>query len=863
MTPFVLLKTADSVILPLDVGENIIKLTGENGYGDNIETKTYTFTVTRKNNYNIDSITADGMTIAEILRKTGLKITGYVDRGVSEYTATFKAEDSSATVTVSQNGETVTGTGEATATLDAAVMNESESTNPVSVKIADEDGSITYTFNVRQHNGYGPNRTYAVCPAPGQFINESWSGWDGPVYAAGGMSLGTFGGYVIYQFDDPVENSDSNPYGVDFMVNGNNFTGWSEPAGIMVAQDKDGDGKPDTDGNGNELWYPLAGSEHYEESTVWDYEVTYTNTNTDFFPNYGENIPWSDNFGNSGVVYANGYHSQCYYPNPVNYNFEGNATPVDPESITLAGVKLAQDQALFGYAETSFSNGDGNTSGSNPYEADEGNGKGCMDISWAVDKQGNPVDLDEISFIKIYTAVLIDEGAVGELSPEITSVIRADSGEETVGRTSELTSVTLSDGTESMDVPMDGFVKMGDGQYAATVNVGDLQNFTIKAESPNGGYMFINNERASSGVESQRSFNIENEGDPTLVRIMAQYGKKEPVIYLLRLVNDTTNVEFAKLSALLIHTGYSPTDDTVLLKNEGDAYDTTLVFDTDTKNYTLAEQTDGVTQLRFRALAAEDGATVTLYYGDGESKDITWTSGSSKWANCLTAGQNDLSIVVMPADGSDKLPTVYNLTINCIPTLSELSAASGDVKLYLDEEFDSQTTEYSLTVPQSAETVDIDATPVSDAYAITYNGSDSSTVDISSADKVDIVLTGGSDGNALSTTYTLNLTKVAQLDFEVNATPNDAIVKVYDQTGAIVRANSDGSFSGMFGAYDYIYTVSKYGYVAQSGSVPQTGGTIEVMLNSAADDGLEDVGAYWGNFAAAMITWRSRMFSCL
>ena len=135
--------------------------------------------------------------------------------------------------------------------------------------------------------------------------------------------------------------------------------------------------------------------------------------------------------------------------------------------------------------------------------------------------------------------------------------------------------------------------------------------------------------------------------------------------YTVTLLAQDTQTE-AKLSALLIHTGYSPTDDTVLLKNEGDAYDTTLVFDTDTKNYTLAEQTDGVTQLRFRALAAEDGATVTLYYGDGESKDITWTSGSSKWANCLTAGQNDLSIVVMPPDGSDKLPTVYNLTINCI-----------------------------------------------------------------------------------------------------------------------------------------------------------------------------------------------------
>ena len=58
-------------------------------------------------------------------------------------------------------------------------------------------------------------------PAPGQFINTS--PWGFPAAASsivgdvnGSMCLGSFGGYVIFRFDEPVENHPDNPYGVDF-----------------------------------------------------------------------------------------------------------------------------------------------------------------------------------------------------------------------------------------------------------------------------------------------------------------------------------------------------------------------------------------------------------------------------------------------------------------------------------------------------------------------------------------------------------------------------------------------------------------------------------------------------------------------
>ena len=320
--------------------------------------------------------------------------------------------------------------------------------------------------------------------------------------------------------------------------------------------------------------------------------------------------------------------------------------------------------------------------------------------------------------------------------------------------------------------------------------------------------------------------------------------------YTVTLTAEAPTPEYAKLSKLLVFNGTSPSKTNVLLMNTDDLYGAPLVFDPAALSYTLATQTDSTTQLRFRAIPEDEGDTVTIHYYGGGTKDITWNGNynSYQWANCLTAGRNVFTIVVTPAAGSDKMPTTYTFTIDCVPTLNALCIGNGSTQYYLDKTFNATTTEYTVTVPSSATTVNVNATPTSGTYAMTYNGNASSTVDISSADKIDIVVTCGAGENALENTYTINLAKVAQLDFKVSTTPLDAVVKVYDQTGSEVAANGDGSYSGLFGTYDYTYTVTKYGYVAQSGTVPKTGGALTVTLTAAADDGLLDVGAYWKNF---------------
>lgn len=91
------------------------------------------------------------------------------------------------------------------------------------------------------------------------------------------VTLGSFGGSIVYEFEEPIQNSDQNPYGIDFIVYGNvqksetgeSYSSGMEPAAVMVSQD------------GN-TWYELAGSDYYERTTQHNISMTYTNPDTTF-----------------------------------------------------------------------------------------------------------------------------------------------------------------------------------------------------------------------------------------------------------------------------------------------------------------------------------------------------------------------------------------------------------------------------------------------------------------------------------------------------------------------------------------------------------------------------------------------------
>ncbi|WP_185153824.1 T9SS type A sorting domain-containing protein [Dysgonomonas sp. 520] len=277
-------------------------------------------------------------------------------------------------------------------------------------------------------------KVYDFAPAPGQFVNKL------PEYEEGDtktdmirkaeeciknenkvpISLGAYGGYVIFGFDHPVANVKGE---YDFKIWGNAFAsatnpneektrfgGNCEPGIVMVSYDANGNGLPDDE------WYELAGSEYNKPETIKNYRLTYHKPDENKvkepmpgspYINDITYIKWESNQGDNGYVYRNTFHQQSYYPQWT----EG-------ESLTFEGTKLADnyvDESGNGsyYVQYAYDWGYAD----NFPNADERSG---FNIEWAVDASGNPVNLPSIHFVKVYTGVNQYCGWLGETSTEIS-----------------------------------------------------------------------------------------------------------------------------------------------------------------------------------------------------------------------------------------------------------------------------------------------------------------------------------------------------------------------------------------------------------------------------------------------------------
>lgn len=287
---------------------------------------------------------------------------------------------------------------------------------------------------VRQEEvAYSPyiTRVHEYRPAPGQFVNELPEYSEGDTeesmrqkaedclaYNAGTMvTLGGYGGYIVVGFDHTIVNR---PGEYDFKVLGNAFYstgaaggsgGSSEPGIVMVSADVNGNGIPD------DAWYELAGSEYQKPSTIKNYEITYYRPDEAKIPVPGTDpsitdstyVRWTDNQGGTGYVSKVVFHKQSYYPQWLSdetLTFEGTRLPdnaIDESGDGSYYVLYAYD---WGYADN------------HPNDSEKSN----FNIDWAVDAEGNPVHLQGIDFIKIYTGVNQFNGWLGECSTEVAGV---------------------------------------------------------------------------------------------------------------------------------------------------------------------------------------------------------------------------------------------------------------------------------------------------------------------------------------------------------------------------------------------------------------------------------------------------------
>lgn len=251
-------------------------------------------------------------------------------------------------------------------------------------------------------------KVYEFLPAPGQFVNEGYDAatmQDACSYAkdrfaaCSAVSLGSFGGYVVVGFDHSIARSGD----YDFGVLSNAYEGNSEPGIVWVMKDENGDGEP------NDTWYELKGSESDADGTVQGYEVTYYRPAGD-----NESVRWSDNQGGSGVVpYMKAYHNQpSYYPKWI-----------DAEEYTLKGTLLE--------CRSYDKNGDGTYWVSPDYGTGYADNHNDTDFD-VIECNGRSVpvnyfricsNLDYIDFIKVQCGLNAACGRIGELSTEVCGFV--------------------------------------------------------------------------------------------------------------------------------------------------------------------------------------------------------------------------------------------------------------------------------------------------------------------------------------------------------------------------------------------------------------------------------------------------------
>ena len=447
----------------------------------------------------------------------------------------------------------------------------------------------------------------AFLPAAGQFVNEgaNSSGWGGAFtkknantlkgivegYVSTGVSLGSFGGYVVMDFGEPAKdatgkvtggifNDAANAYGVDFTLYGNAMGTWAEPGCVQVSED-------------GETWYTLAGSLHYQTPTytvatdetgtetdeegnalsdfktitvsksgaIWNYSVTYTNPvaendtlATGESGTTGKNVVYSYtglSENGKGRVLFNNWHRHNYFPLLNNYfvgvnghaALDGIVNTISPlvmsdyasytpkasstvgAKLTMSGVRLmpasnstAPDTFLFGYVDC-HPNGTLSTVQVNPYTTgrtsnDNSNGD-PMDLSWAVDENGTPVELDSVRYVRVYTGVMQMNGMMGESSTEVLGSHRA-----TLKGTGKGAVPTIAvNGTN---------VVLSDGDHANTCDYtvsGDQATISVSG----GTYVYIN------GVASTSTTVDVSDGEAHLVQVISQTGTASPYIVVLNL----------------------------------------------------------------------------------------------------------------------------------------------------------------------------------------------------------------------------------------------------------------------------------------------------------------------------------------
>lgn len=170
----------------------------------------------------------------------------------------------------------------------------------------------------------------------------------------------------------------------------------------------------------------------------------------------------------------------------------------------------------------------------NPYavaasSTTEASGDG-FDLSWAVDNNGAPVNLEGVRYVRVYSGVLFSAGVFGETSTEVCGLYVANSETSAVS-TSRAAKINYAKGTET-EYKL-SLTQLSDTQayIEKTVSPG---NHTLNISTTNAYSLFVN------GVEmTDKSYSVTvnlSAGQSATYQVVTQSGNKEAHIDVVKLV---------------------------------------------------------------------------------------------------------------------------------------------------------------------------------------------------------------------------------------------------------------------------------------------------------------------------------------
>lgn len=305
------------------------------------------------------------------------------------------------------------------------------------------------------------------------------------------------------------------------------------------------------------------------------------------------------------------------------------------------------------------------------------------------------------------------------------------------------------------------------------------------------------------------------------------------------------------LTDLLIFTGGKTTmESSAILGKSNEQYPDRTIFDQKQTEYEIIGTDKNVGSfIRFAPVTAEQGATVTIYYGEDyqESKvqqavsTVATYEGTNNAKVITKPGENKFKIVVTPPSGSAQKETTYYFTYYCKPSLTGLTLQNQGTTVYYTPTFSYDMLSYSADISSSSEGITVSAEPRYENYTVLYNGLESSNVSISDTNHIDVSVSIKIDETTtLSSNYTIELNKLESYEATLELTNTNGSVQLYDDQGERLVSKENGLYTGLLPGKTYSYVATAYGYVAKTGTIVGTESLVDGKLTISLDEAKEN-----------------------